>query len=98
MTLQRSECIYRRERRLQRGYRRGRRDPTAQLGPNLPSHTVRHEKLYGAPWDLDLELAELVLRPILPGWKGGIHRCGEFDPFGLEDPGARKGDRRMLRL
>lgn len=51
---------------------------------------MRHEKLYGAPWDLDLELAELVLRPILPGWKGGIHRCDESNPFGLDDPGGAR--------
>jgi len=37
---------------------------------------MRDEELHGAPWYLNLKLAEMVLRAILPRWKGGIHIGG----------------------
>lgn len=38
---------------------------------------MRDQQLDGAPWYLDLELAKLVLRTVLPGRKGGIHLCSK---------------------
>lgn len=39
---------------------------------------MRDEELHGAPWYLNLKLAEVVLRAILPRWKGGIHIGGRI--------------------
>jgi hypothetical protein len=37
---------------------------------------MRDEELDRPPWYLDLKLAELILRAILPRRKGGIHLGG----------------------
>lgn len=66
MTLQGSKGVDGGEGGLHGRDGRGGRYPTAQLGAELAAHTMRNEQLDGAPWDLDVKLAELVLRAILP--------------------------------
>lgn len=42
---------------------------------------MRYKHLKGAPWHLDLKLAELVLRAILPRWEG-VHFARRESPGG----------------